>query len=167
MTALFLIFLIGWCWFLKVLIFDRPAPESPKTATFPCELPEGGTIDVHLHYQPNAMEPSLEPIVRCWALRLHDPILTAALYASLNAEIRTFNGIVKNLVIHPPAAPKVHPKQQTKADRELAKLMESKECAEVLVKATGAVPNRPIKLMAQERAQNVIDQLFKPIDHVQ
>ena len=166
MIALVLIGLVVW--FLKVLILDRPAPEPPKSASFTCDLPEGcGTIDIHIHYEPNPMEPSLEPIVRCWALKQIDAKQSPELYASLNAEIRVFNGIVKNLAIHRPPAPPAEPKQPTKAERELSALMASKECAEVLVKATGAVPDRPIEIMVQDRAKKVIGELFTPIDYVE
>jgi hypothetical protein len=150
------------CWIHK-LESERPKPVH-KEKSFTCTM-KYGEVECVIHWMEieNPMLPTLEPLVRRWALRQEE--ISLDLYDSLDAELAKLRcqAITQNIV---PKVPPSEEKRPTLTERKLGALLEKRECATELIKVTGAELSRPLQDFEQDFAKTTINELFHHPDHV-
>jgi hypothetical protein len=164
---IWLLILVGIIWFLKILILDRPAPEPPVSRSFTAAM-KYGKVEIAVHYQSqNPIEPRVERAIRLWASDREERRATAEFHRALEAELQAQfpTLMVVSASITPDVVAPEEPKPPTLTDRKLGALLEKRECANELIKATGAELARPLQDYEQHYAKTAINELFHHPDH--
>jgi len=160
-----------------VEFFKKPKPEYQQTS-FTAALKRGDvTVIVGYHAATeNPTAPSLERIIRRWAITTEDAALSRELYDVLESELqRNFPQldpkVISMAISGIEAPPPPPPPKPSRAERMASRQKEKRDCAEALAKDAGidldqdGIAGRPYRDRVRKDAESTINDLFHHPDY--